>query len=511
MYGDNTAKTPNLDALAKESMVYQNAFAPVGVCAPTRSSIITGMYPTSIGTMHMRAGKDVHAWGKRVYERNIPINDIEGNPIRQYSTVIPNDIKCFPEYLRAAGYYCTNNKKTDYQFAAPITAWDENSGKAHWRNRPKDSPFFAVFNFGSTHESRLWKNKDLPLTVHSEDVTVPPYLPDTAISRIDVARHYSNIEIMDSEIAVIINQLKEDGLYENTTIFFYSDHGGPLPREKREIYDSGLKVPFMIKHPNASLTGNSNRLISFVDLAPTLLSLANIKPPKHIQGKAFLGAYEKKSRSYVFGSSDRFDEQTDRIRSVRDDRFLYLKNYYPKKSKYKDIGYRKNIAMMQEMLVIKDKKQLTEAQELWFDTKTEDELYDCKTDPHNLVNLATDPIYNTQLARLKKALRKHQKKHIDLAETPEATLIKNMWPNNVQPQTTIPSYTLKNNKVRLKPTTKGASIAYLLVNKPVKKLNYDSKWQLYTKPIPVKKGQIVYYISERIGFKESIITKKTID
>lgn len=135
-YGDNTAKTPNLDALAKDSMVYDNAFTVVGVCGPSRSAIITGMYPTSIGTQHMRTGKDVHSWGKRIYSRDVDINDVEGNQIIEYAAVIPEAVKCFTEYLRESGYYCTNNQKTDYQFAAPVTAWNENNTKAHWKNAP---------------------------------------------------------------------------------------------------------------------------------------------------------------------------------------------------------------------------------------------------------------------------------------------------------------------------------------------------------------------------------------
>ena len=228
-YGDKTAKTPNLDALAKESMIYDNAFAVVGVCGPSRSSIITGMYPTSIGTMHMRTGKDVHSWGRHSYSKETTKQDLSGEPIIEYSAVIPENVKCYTEYLRASGYFCTNNQKTDYQFASPVTAWDENSKKAHWRNRPKNKPFFSVFNIGTTHESQLWKKNDLPLTVNPKKVKVPPYLPDTEVSRNTIARHYSNIELMDAEVGEFIQQLKDDGLYDNTIIFFYSDHGGPLP------------------------------------------------------------------------------------------------------------------------------------------------------------------------------------------------------------------------------------------------------------------------------------------
>ena len=156
-YGDSTAKTPNLNALAAQSTVYENVFSTVGVCAPARSSIITGMQPTAIGTMHMRTGKDIMSWGKRTYRDRINAADIHGDSLRDYAAVLPAKVKCFTEYLRAAGYYCTNNAKTDYQFAAPLTAWDENDNNAHWRNRPAEKPFFSVFNFNETHESKLWK------------------------------------------------------------------------------------------------------------------------------------------------------------------------------------------------------------------------------------------------------------------------------------------------------------------------------------------------------------------
>ncbi len=501
MYGDHTAKTPTLDKLAKESMVYTNAYATVGVCAPSRSAIITGMYPTSLGTIHMRTGKDVFSWGKRIYKTNIGMDDIEGKPIRQYATVIPDFVKCFPEYLRTEGYFCTNNAKTDYQFAAPITAWDENNEEAHWRNRPKDAPFFSVFNFGTTHESRLWKNKDKPLTVSPKDVKVPPYLPDNEISRKDIARHYSNVELLDKEVEKIISQLKEDGLYDNTIIFFYSDHGGPLPREKRAILDSGLKVPFFIK--GIGKTGKTDRLISFVDLAPTILSLANIKPPNYMQGKAFLGTYSNQARDYVYGSSDRFDESTDRIRSVRDKQYLYLRNYYPEKTRYKDIKYRKSIPMMNDMISLKNKNQLNDTQMIWFQTKPTEELYDCSKDPYNIKNIASDPKYKEVLNKMRQTFFQHKQNYTDLGLIPEAQMIDMMWPDQTQPRTSNPKMSQKGNMLSLSCDTKGASIAYKIADKPNEKFDYNDHWKLYSKPLTFQSGKYYYVIAERIGFKES--------
>jgi len=505
MYGDTTAKTPNLDALASESLVFEHAYATVGVCAPSRSSIITGMSPTSIGTMHMRTGKDVFSWGKRKYKKSIPSVDIKEDAIRQYSTVIPDFVKCFPEYLRAEGYYCTNNQKTDYQFAAPITAWDENNAKAHWRNKPKNAPFFSVFNFGITHESRLWLNKDKPLTVSPQNVPVPPYLPDNDITRTTIARHYSNLELLDKEVQLIIDQLKEDGLYDNTIIFFYSDHGGPLPRQKREILDSGLKVPFFVKDINSKIKGRTDQLISFVDLAPTILSISGIQPPDYMQGNAFLGKYTSTPRAYVYGSSDRFDEQTDRIRSVRNKRFLYLRNYFPELPKYKDIAYRKNIPMMHEMLSLKINESLSKEQLIWFGKKTTEELYDCVKDPFNLHNLAADVNYQSQLVELRTAFFNNLHKHTDLGLIPEAQLIEMMWPDNKQPETSNPVVRVEKNMVSIASKTKGASIAYKIADNPDEKFDYNSHWKLYTKPLTLKKGMFVYALAERIGYKESNI------
>lgn len=509
-YGDNTAKTPNLDKLAKEAIVYKNAFAVVGVCGPSRSSIITGMYATSLGTMHMRTGKDVFSWGKRVYQKEISRKDIANKNIIQYAAVVPEAVKCFTEYLRAAGYYTTNNEKTDYQFAAPITSWDENNRKAHWRNRPKNKPFFSVFNFGLTHESRLWKHKDSLQTVNPNKVPVPPYLPDNKDSRESIARHYSNLELMDAQVGEVIKQLKEDGLYDETIIFFYSDHGGPLPRQKREILDSGLKVPLLVKGIKGK-KGENNSLISFVDLAPTILSLAGIEPPKYMEGKAFLGAYKDTDRNYVYGSSDRFDETTDRIRSVRDHQYLYLKNYYPNLPKYKDIKYRKNIPMMANFLQLKKENKLNAQQQIWFETKTSEELYDCINDPFNLVNLAEKPEYASTLKRMRTALVEFQKDKTDLGAIPEAELIEKMWPNFEQPTTHKVILKKVNNRISLSSNTKGASIGYIISNQPNQQFNYNSKWQLYTKPLTIDSGKYLYAIAERIGYKESEIVIKKID
>ncbi|APY08232.1 hypothetical protein BWZ20_07920 [Winogradskyella sp. J14-2] len=510
-YGDNTAKTPNLDALAKESVVYENAFAVVGVCGPSRSSIITGMYPTSIGTMHMRTGLDIQSWGKREYKTDTNRFDLEGNEIIQYSTVIPENVKCFTEYLRKDGYFTSNNQKTDYQFAAPVTAWDQNNKQAHWRNRKEGQPFFSVFNFDVTHESKIWKNADKPLTVEPSTVPVPPYYQDTETSRKDIARVYSNIELLDKQVGKLIAELKADGLYDKTIIFFYSDHGGPLPRQKRELYESGLHVPFIVKGIDGKI-GRSSNMVSFVDLAPTVLHLAGADIPKHIQGKPFLGKNIKEKREAAFGSSDRFDEFTDRSRTVYFEEFIYIQNDFPNKMWYKDVGYRKQVPMMAEMLQLRDVGKLNKTQLEWFSDKPKEELYNRKTDPHNLVNLAENFDFKSQLEKGRNLLSDFRENRFeDRALQPEVEMIKSMWPNFEQPKTNAVEIVIDDDTISLSTETKGASIAYIISDKAISNINFDSGWQLYSKPFKVVKGQYLYTIAERIGYKASEIANSIID
>ena len=508
MYGDSTAHTPNLDKLAEESIIYNNAFATVGVCAPSRSSIISGMYPTSIGTQHMRTGKDVMGWGKRDYSQPSNAVDINGDSIPLYSVVTPPNVRCFTEYLREAGYYCTNNVKTDYQFASPITAWDQNSNKAHWRSRAEGQPFFAVFNHGVTHESRMWVNKDLPLTVAPESVPLPDYYPENPIVRKDVARNYSNIELLDQQIGEKLKELDNAGLLENTIVFFFSDHGGPLPRGKREHYDSGLKVPFLVRLPDQMQKKYTDELISFIDLAPTILSLAGIDIPDYMQGQAFLGeAKSATPRKHIFGSGDRFDEFSDRIRVVRDKQYLYVRNYHPDLSAYKDVGYRKNIDMTNELLRLKDEDKLNEAQMYWFrTTKTSEEFYDCVADPENLHNLIEDKQHSDKIIAMRRVMDDWQERVGDTGAIPEKELLLNMWPKGIQPITKKPNVSYAGDLIQLSCATEGASIAYIISDHDIKP-DFDSGWQLYYEPIEIRKGKKIYLQAHRIGFKESELIK----
>lgn len=507
-YGDSTALTPVLDRLSSTSMVYEYAFATVGVCAPSRSSLITGMYPISIGTHNMRTGKDYSGWGTREYGDRSEAYDINGKNVPLYSAVIPSYVKCFTEYLREAGYFCTNNAKTDYQFASPITAWDENGNKAHWKHRKEGQPFFAVFNHEVTHESRMWMNKHLAMTVDPSSVALPDYFPNDSIVRQDVARNYSNIEILDKQIGEKLSELESEGLLENTIIFFFSDHGGPLPRGKREHYDSGLKVPLFIKMPGNDNFERIDEMVSFVDFAPTVLSLAGIEPPDYMQGRAFLGKFRsKEERKYIFGSGDRFDEFPDRIRSVRDKRYLYVRNYHPELPAYKDVSYRKQMDMMNALLELNAQGVLNEKQSYYFrNSKTSEEFYDCLQDPYQLNNLIDSIGFNNKINELRFAMDEWLNRVNDLGNISEYELFLQMWPNGIQPKTDDPIVNRTAYEISASCTTEGASMAYLIADADFEP-DFNSGWQLYTKPLKNIKGEYIYFLANRIGYKESNIVK----
>ncbi len=419
-YGDTIAKTPNLDKLAMEGVRYTHAFSVAGVCAPSRHALITGMYPTSTGAHNMRTLK-------------IDRSDIPG-----YSVILPAEVKCFSEYLRATGYYCTNNQKTDYQFEAPLTAWDENSNKAHWKNRKPGQPFFAIFNFTITHESRIWMKYDDSLWVEEKDIILPPYYPEHPVIRRDVARKYSNIAEMDFLVGQILAQLEKDGLTDSTIVFFYSDHGGPLPRQKRELYDSGIRVPLLIRFPGKHLAGTvTDELVSFVDMAPTVLSLAGIPIPGYIQGQAFLGEQKSEPRTYIYAARDRMDAEYDRVRAVRDNKFKYIYNYHPELPFAQNIKYRKQMPMMGVLYEYDSLGKFEGDQQLWWrKTKPQEELYDTEADPCEFHNLADDPACRDKINEMRLALKQWQAEFGDKGSIPEADLIREMWAGKDHPPVT---------------------------------------------------------------------------
>ncbi len=393
--GDPHAITPNLDRLANEGVVFSRTYTSAGVCAPVRSGIITGMYQTTIGTQHMRSGAR-----------------------------LPADIQLFPSFLRRAGYYTSNNDKEDYQLLksepALKTAWDDSSTKAHWRNRANpDQPFFAVFNFGGTHESGIANDKKYAevTSVLTPDqrqdpaalTTYPPYYPETPNARENWKRNYELITAMDIWAGELIQQLKDDGLYENTIIFFWSDHGIGLPRAKRWLYESGthiahaVRVPAAYRQPDQITPGTVDpQLISSIDFAPTVLNLAGVPLPAQFQGRPFLGPNLPPTRDYIYGARDRMDERYDIIRMVRDSRFRYIRNYEPLKTYYQYMNTPEEGTTMVDLRRLHDAGTLNPIADAYFDPrKPVEELYDVSADPHEIRNLAADPHYASTLDRLR--------------------------------------------------------------------------------------------------------------
>ena len=499
-YGDKYSYTPNLDKLAGEGIRFTNVYDHSGVCAPTRSGIITCMYPTAIGSGDMRC-----------------------------SAVPPSEIKCFTEYLRAAGYFCTNNDKTDYNFKtssfktetdAFISVWDENSSKAHWRNRDKDQPFFSVFNIFTTHESQIRVPEEQfeknianvdPKYLHKRNEAVlPPYYPDTPVVRNDWAKYYDLITAMDLQVKDILDQLKEDGLEEDTIVFFYGDNGRGLPRAKRWIYDSGIKMGLLVRWPKHFKPGSiNNDLVEFIDLGAAVLSLTGAQVPQYFQGIPFLGKLSGEKRKYIFAARDRMDERYDIIRAVRNKKFKYIRNFMPFLPYAQYIEYMDQMPTMNEMRRLNAEGKLNAVQELFFrKTKPLEELYDITTDPYEINNLAGKPEYDENLSGMRKILNDWMIETEDTGLIPEPVLVNSMRPKVLWEKTGNPyiSYIKKNGDyfdIELDCTTKGASIVYKIAN--------NKNWKLFSKKIKVKNNQTLYTRSSRLGFELSDFVSFTIN
>jgi len=499
-YGDPVALTPNLDRLAGEGIRFTRMFSVSGVCAPSRNALITGMYPSGIGGNNMRTGNR-----RRV--ENVP----DSLQIPPYECTPPPEVKCYTEYLRAAGYYCTNNDKEDYQFSAPRSAWDESSRYAHWRNRPdKEMPFLAIFNFIRSHESQVWAWEQEPWIIHPDSVEVPPYFPDTPLVRRDIARVHGNNTIMDREVGEIIAQLQEDGLMDHTIIIFYSDHGGPLPRGKRELLETGTLVPFIVRMPGGEGAGTVvEDLCSFVDIPATILSLAGVEVPGYMQGRAFLGEQKAAPREYIFSARDRMDEWFDCRRAVRDRQYRYVRNYRPDVGAYLDLDFRRQMNTMQELLRARDAGTLNGEQAYWFrEEKEAEELYDVKNDPYELNNLAADPSFREVKERLSAALDRWIGEIDDkgVRYRTEKELMLSMWPGGIQPQTAAPVISADHGKVSLTCPTDGASLVYQMNHRGLN----ERHWHLYTGPFRAVPGDTVTVLAHRIGYLESGVTEKVI-
>ncbi|MBX6311976.1 MAG: sulfatase-like hydrolase/transferase [Isosphaeraceae bacterium] len=480
-YGDTYARTPNLDRLASQGARFTRAFTVYPVCAPSRSCIITGMYPMTIGSMHMRS-----------------------------KAVPPPYVKCFPEYLRAAGYFCTNNAKTDYNFDCPLTAWDENGKQAHWRHRPQGAPFFSVFNLTVSHESQIRAPDDQfarqtqrlkPEERHNPDqAKVPPYYPDTPVTRKDWARYYDLLTAMDYQAGDLLRQLEEDGLDDDTIVFFYGDHGRGLPRAKRWPYDSGLHIPLIIRWPGKIQPGTIREdLVSEVDFAPTVLALAGVPVPSHMQGQVFLGEKAAPPRRYIFGGRDRMDETYDLIRTVRDERYQYIRNYQACKPYAQYIDYMEQMPTMREMRRMNKEGTLVGPQKLFFlPEKPNEELYDTEADPHEVNNLAAQPEHQERLKAMRAVLERWVKEINDLGFLSEDELKERMRPGGQWKTTAAPVISPgPDGTWTISCATEGASIAYTT------EAGQRAHWKLYTGPIPPPEGATLRAIACRLGYKDS--------
>jgi arylsulfatase A-like enzyme len=402
-YGDPNAVTPNLDGLAAKGMRFTRAWSNAPVCAPARTTVISGIYPPATGAEHMRS-----------------------------QTSLPDGMKLFPSYLREAGYYCTNNAKEDYNLVKGDDVWDESGGKAHWKKRAEGQPFFAVFNSTISHESQIRNAIPEGNRIHDPaKVRVPAYHPDTPEVRKDWAQYHDRITMMDAQLGERLRELEEAGLAEDTIVFYWGDHGSGMPRNKRWPYDSGLHVPLIVHFPEKWKTlapdgyaagGASDRLVAFVDLAPTMLSLAGIEPKDWMQGIAFAGEFEKPGRDFNFGFRGRMDERIDLVRSVTDGRHVYLRQYLPHRIYGQYIDYMFQTPTTRVWRGLFDEGRLNKAQSHFWQEKPAEELYDLQSDRDEVVNLVDVPEHAEVLAKLRGAHESWEHQIRDIGFLPEAEI-----------------------------------------------------------------------------------------
>jgi uncharacterized sulfatase len=397
-YGDTYAETPHLDRFAARSLRYRHVWSTAPVCAPARTAIISGAYPSRFGAEHMRG--------------DVPL---------------PPGTRLFPQYLRDAGYYCANNVKEDYNLIKPGRVWDDSSTRAHWRNRGAGQPFFAVFNFTTTHESQI-RARPHVLKHDPAKAPLPAYHPDTPEVRHDWAQYYDKVTEMDAQADRVLRELESDGLAEQTIVFFYGDHGPGMPRGKRWPYNSGLQVPLIVHVPAAfqhlaprdyAPGGWSERLVAFIDLAPTVLSLAGLKPPAWMGGRAFMGPHAAPPPRYLFGERGRMDERPDLVRSVRNERFVYLRQFQPHLPYGQHVSYMFLMPTARVWKQLYDEGKLAPPQKSFWETKPTEELYDLTNDPDEVRNLANSPTHRAVLEELRSALRQHLLETRDLGFLPE--------------------------------------------------------------------------------------------
>lgn len=506
-FGDPVAVTPNIDQLAQQGVRYSNVYTTAPVCAPSRASLITGMHAPSIGAQHMRTN-----------------NFVEGS----YLSVPPPDVKAFPELLRAAGYYTFTDSKLDYQFSepgagtGPFTIWDDEGRHTHWRNRPEGMPFFGMINFDATHEGGTfdplvyWPGSLLHLglqiyrrftlghipersPVRPQDIQLPPYYPDIPEVRRDMARHYNNIYAMDQQVGTLLAELERDELLNNTIVIWTTDHSDGLPRAKRDLYDSGIKVPMVIRWPTklqpANLRPNDidRRLISFVDLAPTILLMAGVDIPSFMSGRPIQC---QTSRRYIYATRDRIDEVQDRQRAVRDKRFKYIRSWHPKLPGGHVLQFRDHQSMTRAMRKLFNEGRLTPEQARWFGPVGEEQLYDLALDPFEINNIASDSNYRETLNRMREAMQRWQTRIGDDDGVSERQMVSAMQCGGKQCKTEEPSARLANGTMIIEARSPGSSLGYSLNR---------GRWRLYSGPTKIPERADVAIKAVRYGWQESSV------
>jgi arylsulfatase A-like enzyme len=510
-FGDPLAETPSIDRLAAEGVRFPNAFTTAGVCAPSRAALVTGMHQISIGAQHMRAAS---------------------RPAGGYASVPPPDVKAFPERLRAAGYYTFVTEKLDYQFSGhatgtgPFSIWDAEDDPELWGGRDPGQPFFGMLNFLETHESglflplgspphslihlavqlmRAWRyglgsgGAPVPLAA----ITVPPYYPDTPTVRADLARQYENVRRMDAAVGAVLARLEADGLLESTLIVWTTDHGDGLPRAKRELFDSGIRVPLVVRwparcRPAGAVPGSADeRLVSAVDLAPTFLELAGVAPPDLLHGRSLVSG---RPREYVYASRDRIDEVADRQRAVRDAGFKYIRSWHPELPGGHPLAFRDNLESMRELRSLHAAGRLEAPARRWLEPNASERLFDLRSDPHELRDVSGDPAYAAELARLRAAQGAWLARVGDWSEEPEDAMVARFEPGGRRQRTPAPRAELAGDRLALRPATGGASLGYRID---------AGRWRLYTGPLRVPPGARVEAKAVRYGWLESDIVTPT--
>ena len=513
-YGDPLAHTPNLDELADGGARFTQVFTTAGVCAPSRAALITGQHQISFGAQNMRTST---------------------GPLGPYFAQPPESLRAFPEILRSQGYFTFTDRKLDYQFSGvnansgPFTIWDsegdlgqfpQSAATPPWHLRAKEQPFFGLINFLETHESGVMRATGKPhsqihagtqkfrhalkLVAPSETdpnaVQLPPYYPDLPEIRQDIARHYDNIRTMDAKVGAILTALEKDGLAESTIIIWTTDHGDGLPRAKRELLDTGIHVPMIIYVPeqlakdtlaslrpqaqgfnaenNAALT---SQLISFVDLAPTILQLAGISPPAYLHGRDFLQDLDPSKtnnkhavRQYIYASRDRIDEVIDKQRAIRSHDYKYIRSDFPQVPGGHALAYRDNLDMTRAWRAAHQAELLPPAQDAWFLPTGREQLYDLRNDPHELNNLAQALGMTGVLNTMRTALDEFILRVGDTAVVPESVMREAFLDAGNIPQTPPVEITWQGQHAVLTSPI-GASIGY--------RLNEEGPWQLYTHPV----------------------------